>query len=153
MILLAHRMARGSALGRAFDETVNSAREYEGTLAFCAKCGKELSGDAAFCPECGAPVMPQVQSSGRAGVVTGTKVNTWVAVVSSLIFPGLGQLYLGEKKRGTKFIVIGLVLLGTILIEIGVILYPIFVVINALDAYRYAIRINGANGPDLVGSA
>ena len=52
-----------------------------------------------------------------------------------------------EKRRGTSFIVAGLILLGTFLIEIGLILYPIFLLINIFDAYRSAKRIKDVNDP------
>jgi TM2 domain-containing membrane protein YozV len=69
------------------------------------------------------------------------------AVVLSAIFPGLGQFYIGEQRRGAAFVVAGLIFLGTFLIEIGLILYPIFLLINAFDAYRSAKRIKDVNGP------
>jgi TM2 domain-containing membrane protein YozV len=74
-------------------------------------------------------------------------VNVGAAVVLSVIFPGLGQIYIGEKRRGIAFIVAGLILLGTFLIEIGLILYPIFLLINIFDAYRSAKRIKDVNDP------
>ena len=76
-------------------------------------------------------------------------MNVGAAVILSAIFPGLGQLYIGEKRRGAAFVVAGLILLGTFLIEIGLILYPIFLLINTFDAYRSAKRIKNVNGPAL----
>ena len=73
--------------------------------------------------------------------------NVGAAVILSAIFPGLGQLYIGEKRRGTVFVVAGLIFLGTFLIEIGLVLYPIFLLINTFDAYRSAKRIKDVNGP------
>ena len=73
------------------------------------------------------------------------RVNAWAAVVFSVVFPGLGQLYLGERKTGALFVVAGLAVLGTILIEVGIILYPVLMLVSALDARRSAGRVNDEN--------
>jgi TM2 domain-containing membrane protein YozV len=115
-------------------------------LSFCSRCGKEIPMDAAFCPECGAPVEGQARDPGQPEEdVTGGRVNVGAAVVLSVVFPGLGQIYAGEKRRGTAFVVAGLILLGTFFIEIGLILYPVFLLISVFDAYRSARRINDVN--------
>jgi TM2 domain-containing membrane protein YozV len=116
-------------------------------LPFCSKCGKETPEDAVFCPGCGVPVEDQVGGPGQPKRVVDGRVNVGAAVVLSFIFPGLGQLYIGEKRRGAAFVVAGLIILGTFLIEIGLILYPIFLLINTFDTYRSAKRIKGVNGP------
>jgi TM2 domain-containing membrane protein YozV len=116
-------------------------------LPFCSKCGKEIPEDAVFCPECGASVEDQVRDSGQPKGAADGSVNIGAAVVLSVIFPGLGQIYLGEKRRGMAFVIAGLIFLGTFLIEIGLILYPIFLLINAFDAYRSAQRINDVKYP------
>jgi TM2 domain-containing membrane protein YozV len=75
------------------------------------------------------------------------RVNVGAAVVLSVAFPGLGQIYAGEKRRGAAFVVAGLILLGTFLIEIGLILYPVLLLISAFDAYRSARGINDVKDP------
>jgi TM2 domain-containing membrane protein YozV len=116
-------------------------------LPFCSKCGKETPEDAVFCPECGAPVEDRVWGSGQPRRTAYGRVNAGAAVVLSVIFPGLGQFYIGEKRRGAAFVLAGLIFLATFLIEIGLILYPIFLLINAFDTYRSAEGIKDVNGP------
>lgn len=80
------------------------------------------------------------------------RVNVWAAVVFSVVFPGLGQLYLGERRRGALFATVGLAVLGTILIEIGVIVYPLLLLVSALDARRSGGRFNSESGMAVGGS-
>ena len=142
------RFRPGAATQR--DETAFSTQAGDDPvtqLPFCSKCGKETPEDAVFCPECGAPVEDQVRGSGQPKHTAHDRVNVGAAVVLSVIFPGLGQFYIGEKRRGAAFVVGGLILLGTFLIGIGLILYPIFLLVNTFDTYRSAKRIRDVNGP------
>ncbi|MGI1814133.1 sugar ABC transporter permease [Priestia sp. TGN 0903] len=67
---------------------------------------------------------------------------TWIAILFSIIFPGLGHLYLGETKKGG--ILIGLNIVATLLsfiligvfVSIGLIIYSIY------DVYKLIPGIN-----------
>jgi predicted amidophosphoribosyltransferase len=91
-------------------------------VPFCSECGAEVPENGAFCPACGAPVPAKV--GGMTAEIQRPTVNVWAAVVLSLVFPGLGLLYLGLKRRGAVFLVLGLVLVAAVVVEVGVVLYP-----------------------------
>lgn len=71
-----------------------------------------------------------------------TRKSVLIALILSFIFPGLGQYYAGQKKKARRFIVIALVLALTILIEIGVILYPIFWLYSMVDTFLTVRKVN-----------
>ena len=135
---LSHRRDRGDCLAGRVSKTVYSAGAVREALPFCAKCGTELAGEASFFPECGAQFAQEPAAY--------WEVNVWAAVVLSFVFPGLGQIYAGEKRRGALFLLAGLVGSGLVVIQAGVIVYPVLLLVNALDVRRSARRINGEDG-------
>ena len=58
------------------------------------------------------------------------------------MFVGLGQIYNGQIGKGIMFIIIGVILVLTMFILIGFILYPLFWIYNIYDAYNTAKKIN-----------
>lgn len=84
---------------------------------------------------------------------TQTKKNPIIAVIASLIFPGLGQIYNGETRKGIGCIIMGIIfasiwmfliqdrhIIGPILISsTSIILLWIF---NMYDAYKIAKEFN-----------
>jgi TM2 domain-containing membrane protein YozV len=123
-------------------------------MPFCASCGKQIPADNTFCPYCGAPVPASNQQAPGLGTVSQTgpgpqvTKNLLVALVLSFIFPGLGQYYSGQKRRGRRFIVVGIILLLTILFEIGVILYPIFWLYSMVDTFLTVRKVNAGLPPN-----
>lgn len=67
---------------------------------------------------------------------------TWIAIVFSIIFPGLGHLYLGEIKKGG--ILIGLNIVATLLsfIVIGVFISIALIIYATYDVYKLIPAIN-----------
>jgi ribosomal protein L40E len=68
----------------------------------CPNCASLVSADAEKCPKCGAslvrikePTAPRQERSTR------------TATLASVIWPGLGQLYNGETRKGIGFIIAG----------------------------------------------
>jgi TM2 domain-containing membrane protein YozV len=115
-------------------------------LPFCANCVKELTVGGSFCPDCGSPAAVQVEGSATRELEAYREVNVWAAVALSVVFPGLGQIYLGEKRRGAFFLAAGLIGLGTVVIQAGIIIYPVLLLVNSFDVRRSARRVNGENG-------
>lgn len=62
------------------------------------------------------------------------------ALVLSFIFPGLGHLYLGDKKRTTLFM--GLAILSFVLgvVGVGYFMYPLVWVCGLISVFRVASR-------------
>ena len=119
-------------------------------MPFCPNCGKEVFATDAYCPSCGVQVaaLHRPAPMSEAGYQTSRvnaaspKKNTWLAILLSFFFPGLGQYYIGERNKGRWFVVIGAVLALTIIFEIGLVLYPLFWVYNMLDAFLTVRRMS-----------
>ena len=104
---------------------------------FCPKCGTMIPYEEATCPLCGEP---QPQFAGKKK----PKKRTWVAVVLSLLVTGLGQVYLGEWRRGLAFFgtafVIGFVAFDYVSYDKLIIMGAILAVMAAYDAYNISKR-------------
>lgn len=64
--------------------------------------------------------------------------NIAIATILSVLYPGLGQIYNGEFSKGIMFIVIAVLLIFSMMVLIGFILYPAFWIYNIIDAYHTA---------------
>ena len=60
----------------------------------------------------------------------------------SFIFPGIGQLYIGQNNKGGYFIVIAAVSIVLMVLFIGFIFYALFWLWSILDAYSSAQKLN-----------
>ncbi len=69
-----------------------------------------------------------------------------LAAVLSFFIPGLGQIYNGQIGKGIAVIVISFVLIFSMVILVGFILYPLFWIWSIYDAYTTAKRINAGRG-------
>jgi TM2 domain-containing membrane protein YozV len=124
-------------------------------MPFCPSCGKEVKANEAFCWSCGAQLPPRGQPSTLAGSgypagrpQQAKPRNGYLALLLSFVFPGLGQYYSGEKKKGRLFIVVGIALALTTLVEVGLILYPLFWVYNMIDEFL-VVRTASAGPPSV----
>ena len=81
------------------------------------------------------------------------KKNPIIAVIASFIFPGLGQIYNGETRKGVGYIIMGVIFVSIwiFLIHDRHIIGPILVsgasiillwISNMYDAYKTAKEIN-----------
>ncbi len=81
------------------------------------------------------------------------KKNPIIAVIASFIFPGLGQIYNGETRKGVGYIIMGVIFVSIwiFLIRDRHIIGPILVsgasiillwISNMYDAYKTAKEIN-----------
>lgn len=114
-------------------------------LIKCPECGKEISDLAKACPSCGCPVHSgSVDETESVRIVQmppmKPKKNPGVAVVLSLLLPGLGQLYNGQIGIGLVMmvIIVGMYILGSLGIFIGAGLHVWLI----YDAYKHAYMLN-----------
>jgi TM2 domain-containing membrane protein YozV len=81
------------------------------------------------------------------------KKNPIIAVIASFIFPGLGQIYNGETRKGIGYIIMGVIFVSVwiFLIHDRHIIGPILIsgasiillwISNMYDAYKTAKKIN-----------
>jgi TM2 domain-containing membrane protein YozV/RNA polymerase subunit RPABC4/transcription elongation factor Spt4 len=115
---------------------------YGGRTKYCQHCGAVIYAAAEVCPKCGVRVMEQPRAAEPLK-------NPGIAAVLSFLFTGLGQIYNGQIGKGIMFIVIGFVCLISVILVIGILLYPLFWIYNIYDAYKSAEGINaGTIRPD-----
>lgn len=96
----------------------------------CVKCGSKIDASAKVCANCGAKVIHK---------------NPLVSLVLSFIFPGLGQLYNEQNRKGITLIV-GYILSWILsLILIGGILALLVWVYGMYDAYTSAKALNNGD--------
>lgn len=109
-------------------------------MAFCAHCGVEGTGD--FCTACGKPRAQQVIAGEDPRVVRARVIQHMkqtqrhgVPALLSLFIPGLGQLVKGQILTGL-IVMVAAAFFGLLcFVGIGVILLPIFWVVQVYDAY------------------
>ncbi|KAB2488212.1 DUF6677 family protein [Priestia endophytica] len=66
----------------------------------------------------------------------------WIALVLSILFPGLGHLYLGRVGKGVALVLADIIATLSISIFIGVILLPAVYIYSIIDAYKLTDIVN-----------
>jgi TM2 domain-containing membrane protein YozV len=66
----------------------------------------------------------------------------WISIILSLIFPGLGHLYLGRVKKGVLLLAADIVSVLLMSVIIGVFLLPIVLIYSVIDAYKLTNVVN-----------
>ena len=99
---------------------------------FCPSCGQSINFNAEICPHCGVRVAP----------VPTEQKSVAVAVILSLVFPGLGQFYLGLNTKGISFVVGYIISIVLMFVLIGFILIFVVVIWALIDAIKSAEAIN-----------
>ena len=113
----------------------------DGTGKYCQFCGMLIAKEAEICYNCGRRVMEAPRPV--------EQKNPGLAAVLSFLFAGLGQMYNGQIGKGISYVVLGILFAFSIIILIGIILYPAFWIYNIYDAYTSAKNINaGLDRPD-----
>lgn len=108
---------------------------------YCHHCGAMIPYFDRYCPACSKlqPTLP-----GMLPIKEESRKNIWLAVILSFLITGLGQYYLGARRRAVAFFT-GTLLLGAILsyiltqdqiLGLGVVM----AIISAIDAYQIGIR-------------
>jgi TM2 domain-containing membrane protein YozV len=104
---------------------------------FCPGCGIELENpNAIACPNCGGAI------GGRYNRSLQEHKSEGLAAVLSFLIPGLGQIYNGQIEKGIIFIILTFICYALTLILIGLLFYPILLVVAVFDAYNTAQKIN-----------
>lgn len=106
---------------------------------FCTVCGYKLT-DVKICFKCGSKINPEARICPSCG--TATYKNPFIALILSLVFPGLGQLY-NSQKRKAAILIIGYVISWILsLIIIGALLVVLIWIYAMYDGYVSAKAIN-----------
>ena len=110
---------------------------------FCTNCGFELNGDFKFCPECGHDLSRKLNNTSPGSPsVGGEEKNMVLAVVLSVIFPGLGQFYLGLNNKGVLFLIGYIISAILVLLIIGALLCLVIWIWALVDTIQSTNAIN-----------
>jgi len=108
---------------------------------FCHNCGAVIDIKAEICPKCGVRQKAGGSGSGPSGLggtyPTGEK-SPLVAAILSILFVGLGHIYVGKWKRGLVLMAAAIILFITVIGWLAVL------IAGAYDAYKLA---EGEPGP------
>jgi len=111
-------------------------------IMFCSKCGKEVCDGITYCPYCGDDL--RFSSNNNTTSQQGQTLyavsdrNEGIALILSLLIPGVGQMYVGKIVRGIAFILSGLIIFG-LMIFCYILIGVSFNDTNTLDAGIIAV--------------
>ena len=115
--------------------------QQSGKANFCYNCGAKLTGDFKFCPECGQDLNAKVAKSTKTVASSGEK-NMLLAVILSVLLPGLGQIYLGLDNKGSIFLIAYVISAILILILIGFLLCAVIWIWTLIDTIISTNAVN-----------
>ncbi len=101
-------------------------------MAFCSRCGSQTKEGAQFCDRCGAPLSVGFQSYSQGNQTTMSytyrkdEKEAILAVILSVIIPGVGQIYCGRIGRG-----IGILLILGLLSVVSIV--PLFFIMDTME--------------------
>lgn len=115
---------------------------------YCQNCGSQLPDSAKFCDRCGAKVGTDMERSNSnteynmASIMVNKKSEA-LALILSLLIPGLGQIYNGQVSKGAMMIVAAIVcaVLTFVFFPIGI-LYIVLWIYAMYDAFKDAKEYN-----------
>ncbi len=80
---------------------------------YCSNCGKQVADTDRFCPSCGSRILCVDSVQGqvyRPPIATTPLKDTALALILSLIIPGIGQVYCGKVARGITILIVSILL-------------------------------------------
>ena len=110
-------------------------------VKYCSNCGYELGGDFNFCPNCGYDLKPKDTSKTKSLSVNQNK-NILLAVILSVLLPGLGQIYLGLDHKGAIFLIAYVISAILILLIIGFLLCFVIWIWALIDTIQSTNALN-----------
>ena len=119
-------------------------------LNFCPSCGEKIESHMGFCPKCGLDLNKfkgnaLERSTGDVIQKSNSSLenrNPLIAAILSFLFPGLGQFYNGQNRKGISFVIVAIISVFLFIILIGGLIYILIWLWSLLDAYQSAEAIN-----------
>lgn len=108
---------------------------------YCPVCGYRLNSNVKTCRSCGKPMDIEASVCSNCGAKEIQK-NPLAAFVLSLVFPGLGQLYNGQNRKGVTLIIAYVIAWILSLILVGIVLAILIWIYGMYDAFTSAKAIN-----------
>ncbi len=115
--------------------------EPQSNVKYCHNCGFELNGEFKFCPNCGASFSNHSRTTPTT-VSSSEDKNIVIAIILSVIFPGLGQFYLGLNHKGLMFLIAYIISAVLILLLIGFILCFVIWIWALVDTIQSTNALN-----------
>lgn len=113
------------------DENITTKTIPKRPTQFCKYCGEKIDAEAEICPKCGVRLKKPVSEK-----------NPAIALILSLIIPGIGQLYNGQSRKCITLIIAAVISFFLIAIYIGFLFYFLVWIYGMYDAYKSAKAIN-----------
>ncbi len=117
---------------------------------YCPRCGKDIPVGGRYCPDCGCDAFGGPVSD--TGISTHSDVerslmenkkSAGVAILLSVIVPGLGLIYLGRNDKGAKILIVSLVcLIAGVYVLVTWILLPFLWFYGIYESNRVAELYN-----------
>lgn len=108
---------------------------------YCSTCGYRLNENVKTCRNCGSKIDAKAQVCAKCGAEVADK-NPIVALVLSLLFPGLGQVYNDQNHKAITLIIGYVISLVLCLLLVGVILALLIWIFGMYDAFTTAKALN-----------
>lgn len=110
-------------------------------IKYCHNCGAMIPYYDRYCPACN---IPQPSLPGMEPLKTEGGKKVWIAVLLSFFITGLGQYYLGARRRAIAFfggtLIVGMIL-SYGLTQDQIMGFGVFMaLVSAYDAYTLALR-------------
>jgi len=110
---------------------------------FCEKCGTEIGHDANFCPKCRYKINEKSfeQEPFEKKIKKLQRPVEWkseaITIIISILWIGLGHIYIAQIKKGIIYVAIGLVfsILGFVEVLTLLLFFPIMIWV-VYDAYK-----------------
>lgn len=108
---------------------------------FCHNCGAKIGENFKFCPVCGENLSSNIVKT-QSPQVSSKEKSTLLAIILSVILPGLGQIYLGLDNKGAIFLIAYVVSAILILLLIGFLLVIVVWIWALIDTIISANALN-----------
>lgn len=95
---------------------------------FCATCGESLNSNQEMCVRCGTSIR------NNSAAVSGSELEPWLAGVISFLLTGLGQIIMGQGKKGA-LILVGSMIIAMITFGVSAL---VTIPLATVDAYLIA---------------
>ncbi len=107
---------------------------------YCYNCGNPIAREFKFCPECGQNLSGDIVKSSAKS--PDSEKNIIMAIILSILLPGLGQMYLGLDHKGAIFLITYVVSAILILVLIGFLLCAVIWIWALVDTVMSTKALN-----------
>lgn len=111
--------------------SISNSNNYRKKTKYCTNCASQIDVNAVICPNCGVQISNVSEEK-----------SALVAALLTILFPGLGHLYLGLNHKGLTFILLYVVSIILIIIIVGFVLMLVLWIWALVDVIDSTNTIN-----------